>query len=848
MKSSVDEFNVGIDSGRNIRRGVLYQPFSLILMSAVCGILFDKFISVGLYFWLVLVFISFLSGAIFYYRDFRFLSSLFVLLFCFSIFGFWHYDRWNRFPVTDLGFYAVKEGRPVGICAIVSELPRLIPPLPDNFIADEERTIFTVRAKRLRDGEVWKEVSGNVFVTIIGDRTDLMAGNEVLIFGELLRPVGSQNPDDVDFAGKLRGQRILCVIHGKSSDAVSVISSGGISVTKILGTIRHCASRNLSAVMPSDTALLASAMLLGLREGVDEQTRQNLIDTGTMHILAISGLHIAVVAVCFRCLFLLCGLGNRATAILMVLIVVQYLLLTNMAPPAIRATALITVISVAEFTGRRAYGVNSFCVTAVFTLILNPTELFQFGAQLSYIATAAFFWLPNLGEITGLFKRLILRNDNYARISELTLIEQVNRDNSIVYNLSTRFFRGGLNLFIVGVVIWGISTPFVLDRIHVFSPVAVIVNVFLWFPLYAAMVSGFITMIFGSVPFVGVFFGLLSDFSFCLLFGMIAFFQWFGGHYWVASFPVWWNVVFYSGFIFVTIMPFRFFSRFVIFLFVVLWFFVGFVSFFVSDVYRYYSCNLTMEVFAVGHGNCVLLTTPSKKLIVYDVGCMTSSRRVADILSRGVWRLGKGRIDVVMISHSDRDHFNGLEKVLERFDIGVVLVSPYMFLEPADKKLIQNYEATMRLKERLQKRGVLIVEVGAGDDLSGYGLPDAMILHPPKNGFEGEDTNTTSLVLCFRHCGVSVLLPADLDNKAKVTFLDKQVSHCDIIMVPHHGGKSDVTEPLIEKTTPNLMIISDGSFTHRRVPIEEYKKRNCIVHSTRDNGYIKITINKNGWK
>jgi competence protein ComEC len=587
--------------------------------------------------------------------------------------------------------------------------------------------------------------------------------------------------------------------------------------------------------------------LLGLRDGIDEQTRQNLIDTGTMHILAISGLHVAVVAVCFRFLFLLFGLSNRITALLTIFIVVQYLFLTNMAPPAIRATALITVISVATFTGRRAYGVNSFCATAVLTLILNPTELFQFGAQLSYIATAAFFWIPETGAATELFNRWILRNDNSSRTSELALIEQVNRDNSILYNFSVRFFHGMRELFIVGLVIWSITTPLILDRIHVFTPVAVLVNPLLWFPLYAAMASGFVTMITGSIPFVGGCCGAAADFSFNALFGMISFFQWLGGHYWVFSFPAWWNAIFYSVFIFVTIMPARRPPRLILVVMVLFWFLVGICSFLISDIHRYYSDKLTMDVLAVGHGNCVLITTPSKKLIAYDVGCITSPRRAADILSRRVWRLGRMKIDVIIISHPDQDHFNGIEKIAERFEIGVVLVSPYMFVKPEDKKHEQSYVETMRVKKLLLDRGISIVEISEGDNLSKYGLPDSMILHPPKEGLDKEESNATSLVLWFVHNGISVLLPADLIGKTNAEFLNNQSIHSDVMMIPHHGGKSDVTESLLKWSTPKLLIISDGGFTHRAVSIEDYRRQNFIVHSTRDNGFIKITINKTGW-
>ncbi|MDR1289590.1 MAG: ComEC/Rec2 family competence protein [Planctomycetaceae bacterium] len=856
---------------------VLYQPISLLFFAAVFGILFDKYFSATPQFWLILSIIFFLLSLISNCKNgwrvisdkvvFKFTrldtqsqhrgavvqgrsllpipATVFVLLFCFSIFGYWHNDRWNKFASNDLGFYATEEGYPVGVRAVVSDLPRLLPPVPDNFLASEERTIFTVSVQKLRDGENWRDATGNVFVTINGDCTDLMVGNEVLIFGELSKPAGKQNLDDVDYAGKLRSQRILCVINGKGREAVSVISGGKISVAKILGIVRHAASKNLYATMPPETALLASAMLLGLRDGVDEQVRQNLIDTGTMHILAISGLHVVVVTVCFRYLFFLFGFGNRAMAVLTVFIVAQYLLLTNMAPPAIRATALITVISIAGVTGRRAYGINSFCATAIFILILNPTELFQFGSQLSYIATAAFFWIPKRSFVMELLDKWILRKEKISSIEKLELLEQRSRDNSILYNLVLRFLFTLPILFIVSLIIWVISTPLILERIHVFAPIAILVNMFLWFPLYAAMINGFIAMLTGSIPFVGDFFGMSTDFFFNMLFGMIAFFQWLGGHYWTISFPVWWNIGFYAGFIFVTIIPFRRLSLFVILLFVVIWFFVGIGSFVVSDVFRYYSDELTMDVFAVGHGNCVLIATPSKKLIVYDVGCITSSRRAANTLSRGVWSLGKMKIDAVMISHPDSDHFNGLAKVIERFEVGVVLVSPYMFLQPADKEHSQSYDAAMQLKELLQKRGIPIIEVGEGDDLSKYGLPNTTIIHPPKRGFTNKNSNASSLVLRFEHRGVSALLPADLDNVTNTSFFDRRIEQVDIMMIPHHGGKSDATEPLLERTTPKLLIISDGGFTNRAISIENYRKRNFIVHSTRDNGFIKIKINKN---
>jgi competence protein ComEC len=222
---------------------------------------------------------------------------------------------------------------------------------------------------------------------------------------------------------------------------------------------------------------------------------------------------------------------------------------------------------------------------------------------------------------------------------------------------------------------------------------------------------------------------------------------------------------------------------------------------------------------------------------------------------------------VILISHPDADHFNGLEKIIERFDVGVVLVSPYMFVKRTSKKIAENdnpnddtdnpnntkkseidrnFEGVIRLRELLQERKIPVVEIASGDDLIAYGLPESAILHPPRDGFETEESNVTSVVLQFAHNRIRILLPADLDGKLRSPFLSLPPTHCDVMMVPHHGGNSKETEPLLKWATPNLLIINDGGFTHRTFPIEQYQKQNKTVHSTRDNGYIKIIIDKTG--
>jgi competence protein ComEC len=403
--------------------------------------------------------------------------------------------------------------------------------------------------------------------------------------------------------------------------------------------------------------------------------------------------------------------------------------------------------------------------------------------------------------------------------------------------------------------------PLILERFHLFTPIAVLVNPLLWLPLTGAMISGFGTMIFGNVPLLGDVLGWCTDFSFRGLFGMIAFFQHLGGHYWVPAPPVWWNLVYYFVFTLLTFLPIRRPQPRLLAVLLFVWIAVGFCYGYFRDFDRYRHDRLTLSVFSIGHGNCVLVTTPQKKTFVCDAGCISSPQRAADVMSRAIWRLGKIKIDAVIISHPDTDHYNGVAILADRFYIGAVFVSPYMFepLKILQKELNEQKISFNQLKEdefkeqqllillrkKLETKGIPVIEVGDGDSLADWGFSNSLFLHPPKTGFEERNnTNATSLVLHFEHHGVGILLPGDLDGRLPSPFLERQPIPCEIVMVPHHGGHSNQTEPLLRWAAPKLLLFSAGRFTHKDAVLENYRQRHFNVRSTFKEGTIEISIDR----
>ncbi len=831
-----------------------YQPLPILFLAAVMGITANRFFSVSYSVWCCGFFAALAAWGIARRSGKQNLAAFLVSFAGFCLFGLLHHQHWDRFAPNDLGRFAVPAGEPAAIQGIVTDMPRYTdapPPESGRVFQTTDRTQFTLLAKKMRDGTEWLPVTGRVAVSVPGDLRKFRIGDSLLLFGELSKPLGSRNPGDFDYADYLRSRRILCLLRCSSGEAISVQQTGPLGFSRMVETIRRAGLKRLEQHMTPETAPLAAAMLLGVREGIDEETTQSLLETGTMHILAISGLHIGLMAATVGLLLSFCGVSRRKTAIMLVLTVLLYLCLTDVRPPAIRATVLVCTLSVALYSGRRALGVNTLCATALVVLAINPTELFQFGAQLSFIATGAFLWVPNVKQLRMIVFREQKNDEN--KENEVERYEY-RRFGAVV--LFRRLVIGSLELLLISLTLWCTTMPLILDRIHLFTPIAVAVNPLLWLPLTASLLSGFAVLILGGIPLVGDFCGIMAHYAFSALFGMIAGFQALsqeiGGHCWSPGPPAWWLIGFYGVFAFFTFLPVRRPKK-ILACLCLFWFAVGFCCGYVRDFVRQYTDTLTVAVFSVGHGSCVLMVTPQGKTIVFDVGSMASSKRAADVLSHGLWRLGKTRIDALILSHSDNDHINGVMPLADRFKIEAVYVSPYMFdsIKYLEQKLegepeIRNFERTLYdLRAKMVEKKVPMIVFADGDSMPE--LKNSQILHPPRENFgDSHVSNATSLVLRFEHHGVGVLLPGDLEGRLTPPFLERQPMPTDIVMLPHHGGQSNQTEPSLSWTQPKLLLISAGRFTHRDATLDGFRARGVEVCSTFEKGMIEINIDKGG--
>ena len=208
---------------------------------------------------------------------------------------------------------------------------------------------------------------------------------------------------------------------------------------------------------------------------------------------------------------------------------------------------------------------------------------------------------------------------------------------------------------------------------------------------------------------------------------------------------------------------------------------------------------LTVRVLDIGQGDSILIQTAERRSILVDGGPDNTV----------VYKLGeylpfyRRTIDLVVLTHPDSDHLMGLNEVIQRYQVGAVLLTG----------VSDDAGAYQSFLELIASRGVQAFVAGAVRELTIDGQTTLMILHPgqPLVGQTIEDSNGASIVGQLRAGGFTVLLTGDAPLKVEAALLNAGADvQSTVLKVSHHGSRTASGEAFLRAVSPQLALISSG--------------------------------------
>lgn len=215
---------------------------------------------------------------------------------------------------------------------------------------------------------------------------DLVAGDIIAFKLNLSKVHNMGNPDEMDYARYLHDKGIVYRQHIDLRELTKVGNSPTI-MTRAFNLRESLQHKVLNSTLSPESQALIIAMLLGNDDFIEPNVRDSFSQAGIAHVLALSGLHVTVIALIIW--FLLFPLdyvrGKKVRLVLTLAVLVAYVLLTGLSPSVIRSTVMIAFVFLSQIFYRKSSPLNAVAAAALVILVFSPNSLYGVGFQLSFI-------------------------------------------------------------------------------------------------------------------------------------------------------------------------------------------------------------------------------------------------------------------------------------------------------------------------------------------------------------------------------------------------------------------------------------------------------------------------------
>jgi len=603
-------------------------------------------------------------------------------------------------------------------------------------------------------------------------------------------PSGLQNPGGFDYEAWLYQQNIHATGYIRKSQLNRKIEEPGWP--SIIDRLRYQIKQAVDRSVEPQLAAVLNALAIGYRGDMSPELWKVFINTGTNHLIAISGLHIGLVAGFVWLLLRLLTrvqlfsqhLTYRRLLTLSFLAALFYAALAGFTIPTQRALIMLAVVYSGLFFYRQLTLVQSLSLALFVVLMISPVSVLAVGFWLSFLAVAAIGYSVS-GRLHGRHKALVWIWPQLVVIVALM-------------PLSFYFFQQSSVIALLANVI-------AIPLIGMLILPALLVAL-LMMPVFSMLASGLLVLVAKVLSYLLLFLQSLAELSLSV---------------WVHSAADIPSLLLAMLGLVLLFSPYGLPARFLSVLLL-----LPLLSGKISDQ----NTNaFELHVLDVGQGLSVLVRTQNHQLL-FDAGGKYSNRfDLGDkVVVPFLRQLGINQLDTLMVSNGDNDHIGGAQMVLDSIPTRQLIGRDIEKLEHADKALCQRGQSW-------QWDGV-----------------DFEVLHPTHQRYSKR--NNYSCVLKVSDHTHSVLITGDIEKKAEKALLKHQRHNLNarVMLVPHHGSKTSSSHDFLQAVDAELAIYSSGYLNRYRFPrpeiVARYDSLGVKQLNTAKSGHIAVLFDQKSAK
>jgi competence protein ComEC len=754
----------------------------------------------------------------------------------------------------------------------------------DPIVSQKGHTRFVLNVESLQSGQNFFPATGRLRVTCRDEIfPELRPGDRITFPGKIRAIRNFKNPGGFDFERHMSFRTILATSYITSDKVTFLEKYNDQNVIQWVSNARQKIAGIIDNTQPNHaSAAIMKALVIGDRDGIDKPLREAFNKSGMGHLLAISGLHVGIVASFFFLLFSrLFSLSRtfldhawvgKGSALLCIIPVTVYGLLAGMSPSTQRAVLMITVFLMTFLIKREQDSINTLAIAAMVILTVHPPALFSISFQLSFTAVFAIifgFFLLSEHQTDSDTGNLIRKKMSafffaslFAILGSLPLVMHYFNQISLV-GLVANFILVPLIGFIV--VPLGLISALIIPLSHILSTIG--------FQAGGIILSFAISIVyfFSNLSFSSIKTMTPSMLEIALYYLSGISILYFMSPYRLKihqteALPL---QKYYNDMPeadnenvprpikppMLSAPPAHQLYRFSLHLrrkahvyIISILFFIGTADISYWVYIRFFQQDLQITIVDVGQGNAAIIEFPGGKTMLIDGGGFydNNSFDVGErITAPLLWRNKIRNIDTIMLTHPDSDHLNGLLYIAQHFNVKTIRTNQ----EPGNTLGYQQLQDII-LEKKIYYPS--FTKFHRSFEISGV---QVRILYPPEDFLEKKeseawrDHNANSMVIQLKMGEFSCLFTGDIKarSEAELIALTGDDLKSQILIAPHHGSKTSSTPKFIEMVDPETVIFCAGWENRFRLPNEEvvnrYQQKNIQIFRTDHNGAIKIRTN-----